>query len=62
MKSTHLIGNNNQGLNILLNLYGTDWWIDLIVSHEIVEVNFHAKVLGFCEISSWGAVEKDRIS
>jgi hypothetical protein len=46
MESTHLIGNNNQGLNILLKLYGADWWMDFIVNHEIVDVNFHAKDLG----------------
>lgn len=32
--STHLIKDKNQTPNILLNIYGNDWWIDLYVSTE----------------------------
>jgi hypothetical protein len=30
MEKTHLIKNKNQALNILLNIYGEDWWIDSV--------------------------------
>jgi hypothetical protein len=31
METTHLIGSNNHVLNILFNIYGTDWWMDLFM-------------------------------
>jgi hypothetical protein len=59
MESTHLIKNNNQALNILLNLYGNDWRMDFISKHEIIDVNYHERDLGFCKITGCNAVEKD---
>jgi hypothetical protein len=33
--------------------------MDFIYNHNIVDVNFHKKDLGYCKISSCGAVEKN---
>jgi hypothetical protein len=59
MESTHLIKNNNQALNILLNIYGNDWWMYFISKHEIIDVNFHERDLGFCKVTECNALEKD---
>jgi hypothetical protein len=63
MERTHLIKkNNNQGINMLLNIYGMEWRMDFVSGHETVDGNFHEKDLGFCKISGCNAVEKDNAS
>jgi hypothetical protein len=59
MEKIHLISNNNHALNMLLNIYGMDWWMDFTFNQEIVDVNFHQKDLGYCKISICGAVERN---
>jgi hypothetical protein len=59
MEMTHLISNNNHALNMLLNIYGTDWWMDFTYEQEIVDVNFHRINLAYCKMARCGAVEKN---
>jgi hypothetical protein len=58
MEMTHLISNNNHALNMILNIYGSGWWMDFTYNQEIMDVNFHQKDLGYCKFSLCGAVEK----
>jgi hypothetical protein len=52
MERTHLIKNKNQALNILLNIYGKDSWMDFVHKHATIEVNFHQKEIGYCNLAS----------
>jgi hypothetical protein len=56
MEMTHLISNNNHALNMLLNIYGTDWWMDFAYEEGVVDVNFHINDLGFYIGAMCGAV------
>jgi hypothetical protein len=40
MHITHLISNNNQALNMLLNIYGTDWWMEFKYKEGTVDWTF----------------------
>jgi hypothetical protein len=59
MQITHLISNNNHALNMLLNINGTDWWMDFEYKEGIIDVDFHRNDLGFCTGGMCGAIEKN---
>jgi hypothetical protein len=59
MEITHLISNNNHALNMLLNIYGTDWWMDFVYKEGTVDVDFHRNNLGFCTGAMCGVIEKN---
>jgi hypothetical protein len=44
---------------MLLNIYGTDWWMDFKYKEGTVDVDFHKNDLGFCTGTICGAIEKN---
>jgi hypothetical protein len=43
---------------MLLNIYGTDWWMEFKYKERTVDVDFHKNDLGFCTGVMCGAVVK----
>jgi hypothetical protein len=57
MQMTHLINNNNHALNMLFNLYGKDWWMDIEHKYGTMDVDFRRDEIGYCTAAIWGVVE-----